>query len=59
MGLYFVGQAYFERGFEGVQIVEQEVAPHLAAKAWSGLRVSGYQDESTQSQLPQGTFREF
>ncbi len=34
LGLYFVGQAYFERGFEGVQIVEQEEAPHLAAKAW-------------------------
>ena len=34
LGLYFVGQTYYERGFESLPIVDAEVPPHQAAKLW-------------------------
>lgn len=56
LGLYFVGQAYFERGFEVAQIVEQEVAPHREAKAWLDDYFAGCKPKPRRLRLaPHGT----
>ncbi|CAM2881912.1 methylated-DNA-[protein]-cysteine S-methyltransferase [Streptococcus acidominimus] len=56
LGIYFVGQAYFERGFEGVQIVEEEVTPHQEAKDWMDDYFSGRKPNPRRLRLaPHGT----
>lgn len=56
LGLYFVGQIYFECGFEKDQIVEQEVAPHLEVKAWLDDYFAGRNPDPSRLRLsPHGT----
>lgn len=55
-GIYFVGQAYFERGFEVAQIVKQEVVPHREAKAWLDDYFAGCKPKPSRLRLaPHGT----
>lgn len=56
LGLYFVGQAYFERGFKESQMVERELAIHQEAKAWLDDYFAGRQPDPRRLRLaPHGT----
>ncbi|MEQ9809387.1 methylated-DNA--[protein]-cysteine S-methyltransferase [Streptococcus jiangjianxini] len=56
LGLYFVGQAYYEHGFESSQLLNQEVAPHQEAKFWLDAYFAGRQPDPDQLRLaPHGT----
>lgn len=56
LGLYFVGQAYFERGFESSQLLNQEVAPHQEAKLWLDDYFAGRKPNPSRLRLtPHGT----